>query len=327
MTDQNQPTDWDTLAQSIEDGEAVLVLGPDAIPFYPASSGNNLETESTFSQLSRNRVLELPEGQIQHFYRRDNLFQFRDAAAKQSAMKCVREAARARRLYEACLRLGGEAGCFRKKMAELEAVWKERGERGANRHKSPPHHLPAGASRRCFHPVVKHAGRQYCPIQSEALKTGAERAGLCKNLPPGRVEHRQRGLAGLRQIKPDARALMPGIRLVGIQFKTLCLHHRGFGACKTQSRRHRLHAVVSLRKPVGFRSRNPARKGRYLIECAGLGCPEPKRERRSAGAVPTDRDGRFGWKHRKMLGAHTVAGQNFQHFQPRMREGELVSKQ
>jgi len=33
-------------------------------------------------------VLEL------HFYARDNLFQFRDAAAKQSPMKCVREAAR-----------------------------------------------------------------------------------------------------------------------------------------------------------------------------------------------------------------------------------------
>ncbi len=96
MTDKNQPTDWDTLAQSIEDGEAVLVLGPDAIPFYPASPENNPETESTFSQLSRSRVLELPDGQIQHFYARDNLFQFRDAAAKQSAMKCVREAARDR---------------------------------------------------------------------------------------------------------------------------------------------------------------------------------------------------------------------------------------
>lgn len=88
-------TNWDKLAQSIEDGEAVLVLGPDAIPFYPAHADTK-QTESTFSQLSRNRVLELPEGQIQHFYERDNLFQFRDAAAKQAAMKCVREAARDR---------------------------------------------------------------------------------------------------------------------------------------------------------------------------------------------------------------------------------------
>lgn len=134
MTDKNQPTDWDTLAQSIEDGEAVLVLEPDAIPFYPASPSIGVTlshadtdmTERSFSQLSRNRVLELPDGQIQHFYRRDNLFQFRDAAAKQSAMKCVRETARARRLYASCLRLGGADGYFRKKMAELEAVWKER---------------------------------------------------------------------------------------------------------------------------------------------------------------------------------------------------------
>ncbi len=36
--------------------------------------------------------------------------------------------ARAHRLYEACLRLGGEAGYFRKKMEDLEAVWKEQGE-------------------------------------------------------------------------------------------------------------------------------------------------------------------------------------------------------
>lgn len=37
--------------------------------------------------------------------------------------------ARAHRLYEACLRLGGEEeGYFRKKMGELEAMWKERGE-------------------------------------------------------------------------------------------------------------------------------------------------------------------------------------------------------
>lgn len=97
-------TNWDKLAQSIEDGEAVLVLGPDAIPFYPASPSSVDETahptdtqsETTFSQLSRNRVLELPEGQIQHFYERDNLFQFRDAPAKQAAMKGVREAARDR---------------------------------------------------------------------------------------------------------------------------------------------------------------------------------------------------------------------------------------
>lgn len=100
MSDQKQTIDWAELAQSIKDGEAVLVLGPNAIPFYPASpesiskTDSEPETETTFSQLSRNRVLQLSEGQIQHYYQRDNLFQFRDAAAKQNAMKCVRDAAR-----------------------------------------------------------------------------------------------------------------------------------------------------------------------------------------------------------------------------------------
>jgi len=87
---------WDELAQSIADGEAVLVLGPDAIPFYAASKEAETQSESTFSQLSRHRVAALPDGQINHFYGRDNLFQFRDAPAKQSAMKCIRDAARDR---------------------------------------------------------------------------------------------------------------------------------------------------------------------------------------------------------------------------------------
>jgi hypothetical protein len=104
MSDSKQLTDWDQLAQSIQDEEAILVLGPDAIPFYqahqvegePQDSTVSNSAESTFSKLSRQRVLELPKGQIQHYYQRDNLFQFRDATAKQAAMKCIREAARDR---------------------------------------------------------------------------------------------------------------------------------------------------------------------------------------------------------------------------------------
>ncbi len=94
MPEHNQ--NWDELAQSIADGEAVLVLGPDAIPFYAAGQEEGAQTESTFSELSRRRVAELPDGQINHYYQRDKLFQFRDADAKQSAMKCVREASRDR---------------------------------------------------------------------------------------------------------------------------------------------------------------------------------------------------------------------------------------
>ena len=105
MKDLNQgPPDWDKLAQSIKDEEAVLVLGPDAVPFYPALTGEGIpqsqHTENiaeSFSKLSRKRVKDkLQKGQIQHFYERDNLFQFSDAAAKQNAMKQIREAARDR---------------------------------------------------------------------------------------------------------------------------------------------------------------------------------------------------------------------------------------
>lgn len=82
---------WDDLAQSIADGEAILVLGPDAIPLYPAQGGGE---EVSFSQISRRRILHNLSGQINHFYQRDNLFQFSNAAAKQQAMKEVRNTAR-----------------------------------------------------------------------------------------------------------------------------------------------------------------------------------------------------------------------------------------
>lgn len=79
---------WSELAQSIADGEAILVLGPEAIPFY------NGETEASFSQLTRRDILANLNGGVNHYYERDNLFQFRDAGAKQQAMKCIREVAR-----------------------------------------------------------------------------------------------------------------------------------------------------------------------------------------------------------------------------------------
>jgi hypothetical protein len=82
------PNDWRELVQSIADGEAILVLGPDAVPFY------NGEAEASFGELTRQAIVaQLPEG-VNHYYARDHLFQFKDAAAKQRAMKCVREVAR-----------------------------------------------------------------------------------------------------------------------------------------------------------------------------------------------------------------------------------------
>lgn len=54
---------WNELAQSIADGEAILVLGPDAIPFYPAQGGVG---GLSFSQRTRDRLLQQLDGQISH---------------------------------------------------------------------------------------------------------------------------------------------------------------------------------------------------------------------------------------------------------------------
>ena len=91
----NNHPDWDILAESIADGEAVLVLGPDAIPFYQAKADpDGQKVQTSFSQLSRERIINKLEGGISQYYKRDNLFQFKHAMAKQKAMKCIREAGR-----------------------------------------------------------------------------------------------------------------------------------------------------------------------------------------------------------------------------------------
>lgn len=92
----NQPIPWDRLAQSIADGEAVLILGPDAIPLYPAgvSGSDQLTEEITFSRLSRHFIRDTSEIGINFFYERDNLFLFRDEMSKKQARKIVRELAR-----------------------------------------------------------------------------------------------------------------------------------------------------------------------------------------------------------------------------------------
>lgn len=83
---------WDTLAQSIADGEAVLVLGPDALPLY--SSNQEGEEEMTFGSLSRKEIRGTPDIGINFFYERDSLFLFRDEFSKNQARKVVRELAR-----------------------------------------------------------------------------------------------------------------------------------------------------------------------------------------------------------------------------------------
>ena len=51
--------DWATLAQSIGDGEAILLLGPDAVPMYRVDNkdgADELPQSLTFSQLTRLKI-------------------------------------------------------------------------------------------------------------------------------------------------------------------------------------------------------------------------------------------------------------------------------
>jgi hypothetical protein len=87
---------WNSLAQSIADGEAVLILGPDAIPLYRTMAAGQEEEppEMTFSQLAAQRIRDTPEIETSFFYERDNLFLFGDEKSKKLAYKVVRDTAR-----------------------------------------------------------------------------------------------------------------------------------------------------------------------------------------------------------------------------------------
>ena len=97
MSITNQTNNWDELAQSIADGEAVLVLGPDAIPLYrlgPAPENAPEEPgEATFGQLAQRRIRTVLGAGVTYFYERDNLFLFRDRDAKNQAQKVVKRCA------------------------------------------------------------------------------------------------------------------------------------------------------------------------------------------------------------------------------------------
>lgn len=81
---------WDSVAKSISDGDAVLVLGPDAIPLYKLESPE----ESSFSTLSRKLIKEDREVKINYFYEKDNLFLFQDEISKRAARKIIRDIAK-----------------------------------------------------------------------------------------------------------------------------------------------------------------------------------------------------------------------------------------
>ena len=99
MPSSEKPVNWDNLAKSIANGEAVLVLGPDAIPFHRAQSfdnGANGQPYSSFSELSRKAILAANDIGIAYYYPRDNLFLFKDKVDKRNAQKLVRECAQDR---------------------------------------------------------------------------------------------------------------------------------------------------------------------------------------------------------------------------------------
>jgi hypothetical protein len=97
MFNTNNTNDWDELAQSVADGEAVLVLGPDAIPLYRIGSASenahDEPAEATFSQLAQRRICAALGTGVTYFYKRDNLFLFLDPDAKNQAQKVVKRCA------------------------------------------------------------------------------------------------------------------------------------------------------------------------------------------------------------------------------------------
>lgn len=86
---------WQDLARSIQKGRTILVLGPDAIPFYPAGADARAEAEDmpdpSFSNITRANIKKRLNGQITHFYERDNLFLFASPRAKRDAIDCLEE--------------------------------------------------------------------------------------------------------------------------------------------------------------------------------------------------------------------------------------------
>ncbi|MFN0036900.1 MAG: SIR2 family protein [Saprospiraceae bacterium] len=95
MPDTHSAPDLQALAQSIADGEAILVLGPEAIPLYRsrASEADDEPNETTFGQLAHQRIRQTAEIQIAYHYERDNLFLFRDKNSKHQAQKMLKRCA------------------------------------------------------------------------------------------------------------------------------------------------------------------------------------------------------------------------------------------
>lgn len=87
---EEESLNYTELAQSIADGETILILGPNAIPFYHIKGGS----EGTgFGQRTQDRILEVLNDKI-IYNKRDNLIQFADINSKTQAMKEVRDVAR-----------------------------------------------------------------------------------------------------------------------------------------------------------------------------------------------------------------------------------------
>lgn len=84
---------WGNLADSIDDGNVVLVLGPDAIPFYPLNESSEIRASSegniSFSKLTTNKILKT--SLISYYYANDNLFLFNSVEDKNEARDIVKK--------------------------------------------------------------------------------------------------------------------------------------------------------------------------------------------------------------------------------------------
>lgn len=86
--------DWDELADAIESGEAILLLGPDAFPLYYLNAPDDADgapREQSFTQLIRQKIVEHPKIRYTYFYERDNLFLFENNDSKKEAKKVARQ--------------------------------------------------------------------------------------------------------------------------------------------------------------------------------------------------------------------------------------------
>lgn len=85
---------WLHIAKNLKKGRTILILGPNAIPFY--ATGNAQAPEMPLSQLTHQAILTELGETLPHYHAADQLFLFKSMAMKQTAMESIEETLSAR---------------------------------------------------------------------------------------------------------------------------------------------------------------------------------------------------------------------------------------